>query len=235
MSAVMRRQELGGGAPTPVGQWGSSSLPHRFPRVLRARRRSAPRSRAALLTVAAAATALTLTACSSGGTSGGSGQTGFVTDAGGISTVKPAERKDGPQLDGETLDGKKLDVDSYRGKVVVLNMWGSWCPPCRAEAPNFAKVAKDTTGQDVQFVGINTRDRSKGPARAFEQDYDMPYPSLYDPAGKLMLRFPKGTLNPQSIPSTIVLDRKGRIAARSLKALSVHDLRKMIDPLVAEK
>lgn len=198
-------------------------------------RGGATRSRTVLLTVGAAAAALALTACSSGGTSGGSGQTGFVTDAGGIATVKAADRKDGPRLDGETLEGKKLDVDSYRGKVVVLNIWGSWCPPCRAEAPNFAKVAKDTAGQGVQFVGINTRDHSKGPARAFEQNYGVPYPSLYDPAGRLMLRFPKGTLNPQAIPSTVVLDRKGRIAARSLKALSAPDLHKMIDPLVAEK
>jgi thiol-disulfide isomerase/thioredoxin len=202
--------------------------------VLRARRAGRARSRAALVTVGAAA-ALVLTACGSGGTSGGSGQTGFVTDSGGIATVKQADRTAAPKIDGETLDGKKLDVSSYRGKVVVLNVWGSWCPPCRAEAPNFAKVAKDTAGQGVQFVGINTRDTSKGPAQAFERDYQMPYPSLYDPDGKLMLRFPKGTLNPQSIPSTVVLDRKGRIAARSLKALSAQDLRKMLAPLIAEK
>ena len=211
------------------------SLPHRPAAALRVRRGGRAASRAGLLTTVALAAALTLTACGSGGTNGGSGQTGFVTDAGGISTVERAHRKEGPKLAGETLDGAKLDVASFRGKVVVLNIWGSWCPPCRQEAPNFTKVAKDTADQGVQFVGINTRDRSKGPARAFEKDYGVPYPSLYDPAGRLMLRFPKGTLNPQAIPSTIVLDRKGRIAARSLKALSAADLRKMIKPLIAER
>lgn len=211
------------------------SLPHRTAAVLRAWRGGRARSRAVLFAAGAAAAGLVLTACSSGGTSGGSGQTGFVTHAGGIATVEAADRTAGPKLDGETLAGKKLDVGSYRGKVVVLNVWGSWCPPCREEAPNFATVAKETAAKGVQFVGINTRDHSKGPATAFEQNYKMPYPSLYDPVGKLMLRFPKGTLNPQSIPSTVVLDRKGRVAARSLKALSVHDLRTMLDPLIAEK
>ncbi|GHH78140.1 hypothetical protein GCM10018793_27870 [Streptomyces sulfonofaciens] len=190
--------------------------------------------RAALLTAGALAAATVLTACGSGGVNGGAGKTGFVTDSGGIAVVEPADRKAGPELAGQTLQGKKLDVASYRGKVVVLNVWGSWCPPCRAEAPNFAQVAKDTAAKGVQFVGINTRDTSTEPAKAFEQDYHMPYPSLYDPTGKLMLRFPKGTLNPQFIPSTVVLDRKGRVAARSLKPMSAGELHKMLDPLIAE-
>jgi thiol-disulfide isomerase/thioredoxin len=205
-------------------------------------RAAAPRTVAprtvALRTAGALAAALLpvlLAGCGSGGTNGGSGQTGFVTDSGGVATLKAADRTAGPELAGRTLEGAKLDVASYQGKVVVLNVWGSWCPPCRQEAPNFAKVAKDTAAKGVQFVGINTRDTSTRPARAFEETFQVPYPSLYDPAGKLMLRFPKGTLNPQAIPSTVVLDRRGRVAARSLKPLSEHDLRRMVDPLIAEK
>lgn len=87
----------------------------------------------------------------------------------------------------------------------------------------------------MQFVGINTRDTSTRPAREFEKNFDVPYPSLYDPTGKLMLRFKKGTLNPQLIPSTLVIDRDGRIAARALQALSEDKLHKMLDPVVAEK
>ncbi|MGW1889230.1 TlpA family protein disulfide reductase [Streptomyces sp. NPDC002004] len=199
----------------------------------RAHRRD--RSRAALLTAGAALGALTLTACGSGGVQGGSGKTGFVTSTGGIATVKKADRGPAPKIAGETLEGKKLDVAQYRGKVVVLNVWGSWCPPCRAEAPGFAKVAKETAAKGVQFVGINVRDDSTGPAKEFEANYGVPYPSLYDPNGKLMLRFPRGTLNPQTIPSTLVLDREGRVAARSLRPLSEESLRKMTDPLIAEK
>lgn len=198
-------------------------------RSVRSRRR-----RAALLAAGAAAVAVTLSACGSGGTSGGSGKTNFITGKDGISTVEQGARHDAPAIDGETLDGEKLSIDDYKGKVVVLNVWGSWCPPCRAEAPNFVKVAA-ATKDDVQFVGINARDPQKGPALSFEKDYGVTYPSLYDPMGKLMLRFPKGTLNPQFIPSTVVIDRDGKIAARSQQPLNEEKLRKMVDPLIAEK
>ncbi|AVZ74632.1 redoxin domain-containing protein [Streptomyces lunaelactis] len=194
-------------------------------------------SRAALLTAVVAAGALTLSACGGGGgKSGGGGDTNFVTDTGGISTVAKGERTAPGKLAGETLAGTALDIADLKGKVVVMNVWGSWCPPCRAEAPHFAKVAKESKAKGVEFVGINTRDPNKGPALAFEKDYEVEYPSLYDPAGKLVTHgFPKGSLNPQAIPSTIVLDREGKIAARSLKALGESELRKIIDPLIAEK
>lgn len=148
----------------------------------------------------------------------------------GIATAKKGERADAPELSGETVDGGQVDVADYKGKVVVLNVWGSWCPPCRAEAKNFEKVYQDVKDQGVQFVGINTRDTSTGPARAFEKDYGVTYPSLYDPAGRLMLRFEKGTLNPQAVPSTLIIDREGKVAARTLQALSEEKLRKMLAP-----
>ncbi|GAA2795847.1 TlpA family protein disulfide reductase [Streptomyces showdoensis] len=195
-------------------------------------------SRRTLLAVGTMTIALALSACSSdtNGKSGGGGDTGFVTNTGGISTVAKGERKPVAALAGDTLEGKRLDVADLKGKVVVLNVWGSWCPPCRAEAPHFAKVAKDLKAQGVEFVGINTRDPNKQPALAFEDDYGVPYPSLYDPAGKLIVGgFPKGTLNPQAIPSTVVLDKNGKVAARSLMALDETKLRSMIEPLIAEK
>ncbi|CAL9457682.1 Thiol-disulfide oxidoreductase ResA [Streptomyces sp. enrichment culture] len=202
---------------------------------LRSNRATARVRRRAALGAGAAVAALLVSACGSGGTSGGGGDTHFITGSDGIATVDKGERADAPDLSGETVDGKQLDVDDYKGKVVVLNVWGSWCPPCRAEAKNFQKVYEDVKDQGVQFVGINTRDTSTGPARAFEKEYGITYPSLYDPMGKLMLRFEKGTLNPQAIPSTLVIDRDGRIAARTLQALSEEKLRSMIEPVLAEK
>ncbi|MEV1020290.1 TlpA disulfide reductase family protein [Streptomyces sp. NPDC050264] len=198
-------------------------------------RNSATTRRAVELTVGAAVAALALTACGSGGTSGGGNNTNFVTSSGGVATVKKGERHDAPDLTGDDLEGKALDLADYKGKVVVLNVWGSWCPPCRAEAPNFVKVAKATEKQNVQFLGINTRDTSTSPAKEFEKSFDVSYPSYYDPTGKLLLKFEKGTLNPQAIPSTIIVDREGKIAARSLKPLSEKSLRDMLDPVVAEK
>ncbi|WP_431042871.1 TlpA family protein disulfide reductase [Streptomyces sp. P1-3] len=199
----------------------------------RAPRRLANRRRATVPALAAAAAALILSACGSG-VSGGSAETKFVQGKGGVETVAKGDRSHGPKLDGETLTGDKLDVASYKGKIVVLNVWSSTCSPCRAEAPNLAKVAKETKG-DVQFVGINTREPSQAPAIKFEKEFAVGYPSLYDPMGDLTLRFPKGSLNPQAIPTTIVLDRDGNIAARALKALSEESLRDMLDPLIAEK
>ncbi|WP_316742788.1 TlpA disulfide reductase family protein [Streptomyces sp. MK7] len=215
-------------APQCSNRANRTSAPHRT-------RTTRVRGRTTLLAAGAAALALALSACGSGGTSGGSGNTNFITGSDGIATVKKGDRKPAPDLSGRTIDGKQLDIASYKGKVVVLNVWGSWCAPCRAEAPNLVKVAKDTAGKGVQFVGINTRDTSTQPALAFEKRYGVPFPSLYDPSGKLMLRFKKGTLNPQLIPTTIVVDRDGNIAARALQALSEEKLRKMLDPVVAEK
>ncbi|MEU6084716.1 TlpA disulfide reductase family protein [Streptomyces sp. NPDC047108] len=178
---------------------------------------------------------MALTACQSGGTSGGSSDTKFVTGTGGIDTAKPADRKPLPEISGKTLEGKPLDLADYTGKIVVVNVWGSWCAPCRAEMKHLVKVANDTKADGVQFVGINTRDPNKAPAVKLEKEYDVPYPSLYDPMGKLMLRFPPGSLNPKAIPSTLVIDRKGRIAARALKALNEKDLKRTLEPLIAEK
>ena len=201
----------------------------------RAPRRLATCRRTTGLAIVAAVAALALTACGAGGTSGGSADTKFVQGKGGVDTVAKGDRKAAPELSGKTLQGKPLDVADYKGKIVVLNVWGSWCSPCRAEAPNLAKVAKATKADGVQFVGINTRDPDRAPAVRFEKDFGVGYPSLYDPIGKLMLRFPKGSLNPQAIPSTIVLDREGRIAARALTPLSEERLRTMLDPLIAEQ
>ncbi|MEC4576172.1 TlpA family protein disulfide reductase [Streptomyces virginiae] len=204
----------------------------------RAPRRRSTGGRALLLTAVTLTGALALTACTGadGGKPTGSGGN-YVTGAKGVSTAAKGERTEAPGLDGETVDGKTLDTTALKGKVVVLNVWGSWCPPCRAEAPSFAKVSKELTdaGKDVVFVGVNVRDNSKQNAASFEETFGITYPSLYDPDGKLLLRFPKGSLNPNAIPSTLVLDREGRIAARTLAPLSEDQLRSMIDPVLAEQ
>ncbi|KOV70736.1 TlpA family protein disulfide reductase [Streptomyces sp. MMG1121] len=193
------------------------------------------RSRAALLSAVAAIAALTLSACGKGGTSGGGGNTNFVTGNNGIATAPVGKRDAAPDLSGKTIDGKTLDVASFKGQVVVVNVWGSWCSPCREEAQYFAKVSRQYEGKGVQFVGINTRDTSTTPAVNFEKENGIGYPSLYDPTGKLMLRFKKGTLNPQLIPSTLIIDKQGKVAARALEALDDTALLKMLKPVLAEK
>lgn len=191
--------------------------------------------RASLFAAGAAVAALTLSACGDGGTQGGSGNTNFVTGKNGIATLDKSERVAAPKLTGKGLDGKPLSLDSYRGKIVVLNVWGSWCGPCRVETPYLVKVAKELKPKGVEFVGINTRDFNVEQAIKFEEEHGVEYPSFYDPSGKLILRFPKGSLAPQQIPSTIVIDKDGKLAARALQAVNDKQLHKMIDPLLAEK
>ncbi|SEO14818.1 TlpA family protein disulfide reductase [Actinacidiphila rubida] len=199
----------------------------------RAPGRRAFRGAAAL--AATAALALSAAACSSSTSSTSKDGSGFVGGNGEIITVKPAARKPAPALSGKTVDGSSASLAAYKGKVVVINVWGSWCAPCRAEAPNLAEVAKADAAKGVQFLGINTRDPDVANAVSFDKRFGIGYPSFYDPYGKLILQFPKGTLNPQAIPSTLVVDRQGRVAARVLKALSTDELNQLIDPIAAEK
>ncbi|WP_457032561.1 TlpA family protein disulfide reductase [Kitasatospora sp. P5_F3] len=182
----------------------------------------------------AAAAALTLTGCTADSSSS-DGRTGFISDPeGGLDTAPVASRQTAPAISGTTLHGDKAALADYRGKVVVLNVWGSWCNPCRAEAKGLQEVWSKYQAQDVQFLGINTRDPNVNNAVRFEDSFGITYPSLYDPDGTEILKFPKGSLNPQSIPTTIVVDRQGRLAARAMRPLSVEDLEKLIQPVLAE-
>jgi thiol-disulfide isomerase/thioredoxin len=189
---------------------------------------------AAALTAAAAV--LTVAGCGSSG-SGGSGdaQAGFVTGSGGVDTVPLASRKAAPELNGNDLEGKPTALSDFQGKVVVVNIWGSWCSPCRAEAKGLEQVYEKYKGQGVQFLGINTRDTDVTNAKRFEDVNGISYPSIYDPDGTQILKFPKGSLNPQSIPTTVVIDRQGRLAARAMKGLTPEELDAMVSPILAEK
>jgi thiol-disulfide isomerase/thioredoxin len=149
----------------------------------------------------------------------GTGDKGYI-DGEGVITVLPADdRKKPGEVSGETLDGEQLSLASYAGKVVVVNVWGAWCPPCRAEADDMVAAANELAPQGVVFVGINSRDASQDNARAFERTYDVPYPSIYDPSGRNLLAF-RGTLTPNSIPSTVIIDKDGRVAASVLGAVT---------------
>ena len=149
------------------------------------------------------------------GNVGGTGDKGYI-DGEGVITVLPVDKRKAPgDVTGETLAGEDLSLASYAGKVVVVNVWAAWCPPCRAEADDLAAAAKELAPQGVVFVGINSRDSSEDTARAFERTYDVPYPSIYDPSGRNLLAF-RGTLTPNAIPSTVIIDKAGRVAASIL-------------------
>jgi thiol-disulfide isomerase/thioredoxin len=160
---------------------------------------------------------------------GSSGDQGFVSGSGIITAVDPADREEPGEVAGETLDGDQVSLADYAGKVVVVNVWGSWCGPCRKEAPMLAEASRDLAKDDVVFLGINTRDQSQAAAQAFVRRFDIPYPSLYDPDGRTLLSF-RDSLAMSSIPSTVVVDAEGRAAGRVLGELS----RGTLDGLVEE-
>jgi thiol-disulfide isomerase/thioredoxin len=153
-----------------------------------------------------------LAACSDAGSTG---DKGYVDGRGIITRLPVAERRKPGEVSGRTLEGKSVRLSDFAGKTVVLNVWGSWCPPCRKEAPTLAAASRALKGKDVVFLGINTRDASPDQGLAFQRRYGVPYPSLYDPAGRSLLAF-HGTLTPSAIPSTVVIDPQGRVAASVL-------------------
>jgi thiol-disulfide isomerase/thioredoxin len=175
-----------------------------------------PRLRPLAVAVLMAA-ALAVTGCAAD--VGSTGDKGYV-DGKGVITVLPAGKRNLPgEVSGETLEGKQVSLSSYAGRVVVINVWGAWCPPCRAEADDLAAAARVLAPGGVVFLGINSRDLSKDNALAFQRTYDVPYASIYDPGGRNLLAF-RGTLTPNSIPSTVIIDKQGRVAASILGELS---------------
>jgi thiol-disulfide isomerase/thioredoxin len=159
---------------------------------------------------------------------GSSGDQGFVSGKGIITLLKVADRKKPGAVAGTTLAGRHTSLADYRGKVVVVNVWGSWCPPCRAEAPVLADAARDLSGKGVAFLGINSRNPERSGPRAFEERYKVPYDSIYDPGGRTLLAF-HGTLTPNSIPSTVIIDSRGRVAASVLGEVTRNTLDDLVD------
>ncbi|MFC6287998.1 TlpA family protein disulfide reductase [Nocardioides sp. GCM10027113] len=139
------------------------------------------------------------------------GDKGYISGDGTVRELPVADREEPVELEGETLDGDRLSLESLRGTPVVAVVWGSWCAPCRAEAPDVVEAAEQLEGT-AEFVGLNIRDGSPEQAKAFVRSYEVPYPSYYSPDGEAMLAF-AGTLTPNSIPSFVVLDEEGRVAA----------------------
>lgn len=158
------------------------------------------------------------------------------TSPGGQSHVfydPPVARGLVPPIAGEDVlqPGVEISTASYRGQVVVLNIWGSWCGPCRAEAPELEAVARATAPLGVQFLGIDVRD-TRDAAADFLRDRAVSYPSIYDPPGRSLLAlrgFPRNV-----VPSTIVLDREGRVAAAFITAVLAGDIEPTIRRFAAE-
>ena len=123
---------------------------------------------------------------------------------------EPGERPEAPVITGEGLDGEPLDTSDWAGSVIVMNFWGSWCPPCRSEAEFLAEAHANFEGESVRFVGVNIRDTVDA-ALAFEQRYGITYPSFNDAGGEIALQFVEYDISPTNIPATFVIDADNRV------------------------
>ena len=187
-----------------------------------------------LARAAAAVAALTgvaaLAGCSNG-TSGG-GNTGFVSSDVGITAIAASQRVAAPALSGTTLDGEQYSLAQDKGQIVVLNVWGSWCTPCREESPALEETYQKFQAKGVRFVGINTRDDNAA-ALAFDRSMNITYPSLQDPDETHLLQF-KSLLPPASIPSSVILDRDGKVAVRIIGPVTEPQLTQQLDALLSK-
>lgn len=181
------------------------------------------------VTVAALLLSL-VSACSGTGTDGTTD--GYISPTGGITRVDAADRKDAPEIKGVDLDGKEFSSAAYDGKLLVVNVWGSWCPPCRKEAPALQEVAEQYADKNVQFLGVNVRDNPAS-AKAYEKKFGITFPSLDDASQKSLLGF-KDSLPAQGIPTTWIIDSNGKVAVRIfVDNLTASTLAGLIDDVIA--
>jgi len=180
-----------------------------------------------------AVTGLILVACGQAqGSAGASGEFDFTGPTPSGEVVPVEERSVAPEFSGELLDGSAFDSSSLAGDIVVLNFWGSWCAPCRIETPEFQMVYEEVGAEGVQFLGVDVKDERQL-AIAFYADKGVEYPSLFDPRGEVALAFRGFPAN--AVPSTILIDRDGRVAAVYTAAVAAEDLRSALSALLAEK
>ena len=211
------------------------SRPPRCPRRYPHHAAIGPRARRGAAAAAVAAAALTLSACAGGAiaqsTPASNGQS-FVSGDGGTTVFGSASAPQAPPVSGTTLGGAKLSLSRFRGHVLVLNFWGSWCTPCRAEAPKLASLARAFSPSDVAFLGVDIRD-TPASAEAFQRNFKITYPSLNDPGGQIALDF-HSTVPPAGIPTTLVISRSGRIAARIIGEVPYAGLHGLISKTLAQ-
>jgi thiol-disulfide isomerase/thioredoxin len=167
---------------------------------------------------------LLLTGCSNGGAS--KAQQSFIAGSGAVTEIKVPDRVSAPEISGMTLQGTTFTFTP--GKVAVVNVWASWCSPCRAEEPTLSALARKYS--EVQFIGILTRDNPVN-AEAFTRKRNSPYPTLIDDS--ILIGFRK-SLPANAIPTTVIIDKKGRVAARISGSVTVASLSQLIEQVSAE-
>jgi peroxiredoxin len=142
----------------------------------------------------------------------------YISGNGSVTEIPEAERGDAVAFAGQTDTGDDVSSADFAGQVLVLNFWYAGCPPCRVEAPDLEEVNNLYTGQGVSFLGVNVRDQA-ATSLTFAEETGVTYPSVIDSNdGNMLLAF-AGTVAPNAVPTTLVIDKQGRVAARFLGAI----------------
>jgi thiol-disulfide isomerase/thioredoxin len=191
-----------------------------------------------LVVILASVAVVALAGCSTGDDAVAQGGTFEFVAPGGKTDIfyDPPESRGRPgPLEGPDLvdPAKTISLDDFAGKVVVINVWGQWCGPCRTEITQLQKVYDATGARGVAFLGIDVRDNNRDAARDFIVDRKITFPSIYDPPMRTMIAF-GGKYPTTVIPSTVVLDRQHRVAAVFLRELLAEDLQPVVQRLAAE-
>ena len=187
---------------------------------------------AGALAVTATSASAVLTACSSQSETSDRYDTGFVEGAGVSTEIPEGERGEPLDFEAATYSGETFTLSAQRPNPVVLNVWYAACAPCRKEAPDLRDIAREYEDQGVQFIGVNVRDLA-GPAQAFEDTFEIPYPSVPDTEGRIMYAL-RGQVVPNAVPSTLIFDTQGRVAGRISGLADPSIVRAMIDRVLAE-
>jgi peroxiredoxin len=191
------------------------------------------RRRPGALALVAAVLALTLAACSGqDGNDTDVADQGYQSGDGSFTSWAVGDREGPVEMSGTDYEGVAQDVAAWRGDVVVLNTWYAACPPCRAEAADLVDLANDYADQGLHVLGINGVDDA-GAAQAFQRTYDVPYPSI-DDRDKAAVAALQGIVPIQATPTTVVLDRDGRVAARIIGTAEGSTLRALVEDALAE-
>ncbi len=179
--------------------------------------------------VAVAAATFALSACS--GSSGGSGDYSYsgAQQVGSLIPVK--DRKPVPNFGGSLLSSGDYKLSAYDGKAVVVNFWGTWCPPCVVETPQLESVYQAYKNKGVTFVGIDIKEGSRDAPKSFVKDNHIEYPMVYDENGETALRM--GNIRVQATPFTVLLDKQHRVAGVYVGPLTPKDLEPMLNRLTA--
>ena len=190
-------------------------------------------ARRLLSAVAALLAAVLLAGCTA--STDGPEQTGsefrFVEGTPSGEVIAEEDRQDAPNITGELLSGDPFELDEHSGSIVVMNFWASWCAPCRVEAPDLQQIYEKYQPQGVEMIGVLVRD-TKGQGETYSQQAGLTYPSLFDPSTKVALQLSGYPL--AAIPSTVVFDADGKVAAAYVSVVDLESLTSTIEKLLAE-